>query len=70
MLCETRRTLHSRSESKSEDDDEPSTRKSMKRQFRNESEKRRRDQFNQLIGELSLIIGDQQKLDKSSILKE
>ncbi|VDO53709.1 unnamed protein product, partial [Brugia timori] len=37
---------------------------------RNESEKRRRDTFNQLIGELTLLVAkDDRKMDKSSVLK-
>ncbi|CAG9532494.1 unnamed protein product [Cercopithifilaria johnstoni] len=44
--------------------------RSSKRKTRNESEKRRRDTFNRLIGELTLLVtkGDR-KMDKSSVLK-
>ncbi|VIO92368.1 helix-loop-helix DNA-binding domain containing protein [Brugia malayi] len=44
--------------------------KGLKRKTRNESEKRRRDTFNQLIGELTLLVAkDDRKMDKSSVLK-
>ncbi|VDK82989.1 unnamed protein product, partial [Onchocerca ochengi] len=44
--------------------------KGSKRKIRNESEKRRRDTFNRLIDELTLLVakGDR-KMDKSSVLK-
>ncbi|CAG0878565.1 unnamed protein product [Darwinula stevensoni] len=40
-----------------------------KRKSRNMSEKKRRDQFNILIHELSFMVSSNRKLDKSSVLK-
>ena len=39
------------------------------RKSRNMSEKKRRDQFNILIHELSFMVSSNRKLDKSSVLK-
>ncbi|VDK35292.1 unnamed protein product [Gongylonema pulchrum] len=47
-----------------------STESRSKRKTRNESEKRRRDAFNRLIGELTgLVAGDERRMDKSTVLK-
>jgi hypothetical protein len=41
-----------------------------KRKSRNQNEKKRRDKFNMLIQEISDLLGNNQKVDKTTILSE
>uniref|UniRef100_F1KWJ5 Neuronal PAS domain-containing protein 2 n=1 Tax=Ascaris suum TaxID=6253 RepID=F1KWJ5_ASCSU len=50
--------------------EQPISGHNVKRKTRNESEKRRRDAFNKLIGELTTLVADgDRKMDKSNVLK-
>ncbi|KAK4312916.1 hypothetical protein Pmani_015687 [Petrolisthes manimaculis] len=51
-------------------DDDPDEKDDVKRKSRNLSEKKRRDQFNLLINELStMVASNNRKMDKSTVLK-
>ncbi len=41
-----------------------------RRRFRNQNEKKRRDQFNMLIQELGNLLNHPRKIDKSTVLSE